>query len=32
MFHFYTFWKRQKAFGFFMFSGGAEMEIELKKG
>ena len=32
MFHFYTPWKRQKAFGFFMFSGGIEMENWAKNG
>ena len=26
MFHFYTPWKRQKTFGFLLFSDGIEME------
>ena len=32
MFHFYTLWKRQKAFGFLMFSSGIEIERLAKMG
>ena len=32
MIHFYTPWKRQKAFGFLTFLGGIEMEQWAKEG